>query len=169
MAPKLGVVLALRPRFAQLIYEGKKRVELRRAFAGSGMRIAFIYETAPVSAVTGFFLVKGSLSMTPESAWRRFDGTLGLDRNEFNNYVKGCDEVKILEIGKSARLTSPLPLRALTGRDSVPQSFCYISQTLPRSVGEKLREIGEASARWPGPSAQDSVSTGLMVVRQSDE
>lgn len=154
MASNLGVVLALRPRFAQLIYEGKKRVELRRTFATPGTRVAFIYETAPVSAVTGFFLLKGFRTMSPMSAWRLFDGKLGLSQDEFNDYVDGRDEVKILEIGKIGRLPSPLPLRVFTGRDSAPQSFCYVSRVLPKSVGSQLREVGESSASWPAVSAK---------------
>ncbi len=148
MASKLGVVLAVHPRFAQLIYEGSKRVELRRSFGGLGTRVAFIYETAPVSAVTGFFLLKGFRTMSPRLAWREFDGKLGLTQDEFRSYVQGRDEVKILEIGKTARLPSPLPLRAFTGRDSAPQSFCYVSRGLPKAVGSQLREVGEASSSW---------------------
>jgi predicted transcriptional regulator len=162
MASKLGIVLALHPRYAQLIYDGKKRAELRRSFGGPGTRVVFIYETAPVSAVTGFFLVKGFRSMRPQSAWREFDGKLGLTHAEFNEYVHGCDEVKILEIGKTAKLPAPLTLRAFTGRDSAPQSFCYVSRGLPKSVGSQLRELGEASARWP-----DGPGSGLPAMHES--
>ena len=53
----MNIVLSIHPKWAKLIYEGKKTIEWRKNFPKEftdGDKV-FIYETAPVCKVTGVF------------------------------------------------------------------------------------------------------------------
>lgn len=69
-------VLAIHPRFADLIYAGRKTVEFRRRIP-KGMRPGgrvFLYETAPVRKVTGSFVVAGIARLTRWNGRDDFEG-----------------------------------------------------------------------------------------------
>lgn len=51
----MNVILSIHPKWAKLIYEGKKTLELRKSIPLSTVNIVYLYETAPICKVTGFF------------------------------------------------------------------------------------------------------------------
>ena len=65
------IVLSIHPKWAKLIYEGKKTIEWRKTCPKAvGANMVFLYETAPVKKVTGCFVVKGieGISLTDKDA-----------------------------------------------------------------------------------------------------
>lgn len=55
----VGIMLSIKPKWAKLIYNGKKKIEWRKNIPQiyfPGMKI-YIYETAPVCKVTGCFML----------------------------------------------------------------------------------------------------------------
>ena len=65
--PKV-IVMALKPAYAKAIYEGKKQWEFRKAPPPLYTRI-YIYESAPVSAVTGWVYFSESVTGVPVAVW----------------------------------------------------------------------------------------------------
>ena len=65
--PKV-IVMALKPAYAKAIYEGKKQWEFRKAPPPLYTRI-YIYESAPVSAVTGWVYFSESVTGVPDIVW----------------------------------------------------------------------------------------------------
>ena len=51
----MNVILSIHPKWAKLIYEGKKTLELRKNIPMNTVNIVYLYETAPICKVTGFF------------------------------------------------------------------------------------------------------------------
>lgn len=51
----MNVILSIHPKWAKLIYEGKKTLELRKSIPLNTVNIVYLYETAPICKVTGFF------------------------------------------------------------------------------------------------------------------
>ena len=51
----MNVILSIHPEWAKLIYEGKKTIELRKNIPLNNVKLVYLYETAPVCKVTGFF------------------------------------------------------------------------------------------------------------------
>lgn len=51
----MNIILSIHPKWAKLIYEGKKTIEWRKNIPLSQTEIVYLYETAPVCKVTGFF------------------------------------------------------------------------------------------------------------------
>ena len=65
--PKV-IVMSLKPKYAQAIYEGRKNWEFRKAPPPLYQRV-YIYESAPVSAVTGWVYFSESITGIPDAVW----------------------------------------------------------------------------------------------------
>ena len=66
-APKV-IVMSIKPKYAKAIYEGKKHWEFRKAPPPLYERI-YIYESAPVSKVTGWLYFSESVTGVPPVVW----------------------------------------------------------------------------------------------------
>lgn len=53
----MNIIISLKPEYAELIYSGKKTIEWRHTFPNKVLFCdrVYIYETAPVKKVTGYF------------------------------------------------------------------------------------------------------------------
>ena len=51
----MDIIMSIHPKWAELIYEGKKTIEWRKTCPKGGLDKVFLYETAPVKKVTGYF------------------------------------------------------------------------------------------------------------------
>ena len=62
------IVLAIKPKYAKAIYEGRKNWEFRKA-PPPLFREMYVYESAPVSAVTGTITFSESVTGIPMAVW----------------------------------------------------------------------------------------------------
>ena len=58
----MDIILSIHPKWAKLIYEGKKTIEWRKTVPQRGKVIpditkVFLYETSPVKGITGYFIL----------------------------------------------------------------------------------------------------------------
>lgn len=56
----MNIILSIKPKYAELIYSGKKTIEWRHTYPEKFFKLrdrVYIYETAPVRRVTGYFRV----------------------------------------------------------------------------------------------------------------
>lgn len=127
-------MLAIHPEHASRIFRGTKRAELRRRTPSTTPKICFVYETAPVSKVTGWFVVGSQFRGTLTQIWRRFRAGLSLSRSQVRRYLSGVQSGTVFSIRAPRRLRRPLSLRAVTGQAIPPQSFVY----LKAGVAEKF-------------------------------
>ena len=57
----MNIILSIKPKWAELIYSGKKTIEWRKSFPKLNsyedfkIEKVFLYETAPVKKITGYF------------------------------------------------------------------------------------------------------------------
>lgn len=62
-----AILLSIHPKWAKLIYEGKKTIEWRKNKPSLNMQRTpirvFLYETAPVCKVTGYFFFYGTKNL----------------------------------------------------------------------------------------------------------
>ena len=61
-------LMSIKPKWAKELYCGKKTVEFRKSSPTVGS-LVFIYESAPVRAVTGVFIVLATLSSNASHVW----------------------------------------------------------------------------------------------------
>lgn len=56
----MNIILSIKPKWAELIYSGKKTIEWRKSFpTRENIECVYLYETAPVKKITGFFIWDG--------------------------------------------------------------------------------------------------------------
>ena len=131
------IVMALKPKYAKAIYEGCKTWEFRKAPPPLFKRI-YIYESAPVSAVTGWVSFSESITGVPTWVWDavkscRFDGKSlpGITSKELEEYA-GKRLVTALHVYKAERVEKPITFGA-----KPPQNWGrYRWQTKPAASPE---------------------------------
>jgi predicted transcriptional regulator len=123
------LVLAVGPRWAELILSGRKWVELRRRIPRRPVGRALIYATAPKRAIVGFCTVQGTVRLPIQELFELAGQGACISKHEFSDYFRGCsnpgalllkDPVALAEAIHPAHLSSP------TGKWVVPQSFRYL-------------------------------------------
>lgn len=143
---KSTLLLSIRPRFAEGILAGVKRVELRRRLPRVGPQdTVLIYATVPTMAVIGFFVVEGLVRLPLGPLWRRVRDIAGVTRAEYLDYFDGLTEGVGIFIGEIQRFSRPLSLaelRLLWPGFQPPQGFRYLDNEaldLLRSVSGSPR------------------------------
>ena len=120
------LLISLRPRFAQAIYSGEKKFELRRTSPKGRVGRVFIYETAPVSAITGFFEATSVRHRNKRQVWTELGDHLSLQKSEFDEYLKDRELAVTIGVGNPVRLGRPVHLQEALGSPEAPQSFRFL-------------------------------------------
>lgn len=127
---KHALLLSIRPRFAKMIFEGTKTVELRRVRPRiKPGDLVLVYVSAPTKELQGAFKVGKTFSGTPASIWTKFGKQTGITREEFDAYFRGKGEAHALQIAEAWMLPKPVRLACLRKEKRgfrPPQSFQYI-------------------------------------------
>ena len=133
LAQRAGVVLSVKPRFADAILSGAKDVEVRRQPVGvQPGDIVLLYSSTPEKAVTGWATVADFLVEQADALWRSHGHRTQLRRAEYDSYFAGVDLAYGLVLTDPHRMANPVPLADLREIHGVhpPQSWRY----LPRSL-----------------------------------
>lgn len=131
----MNIVLSIKPKYAKLIYEGKKTLELRKTVPLKNVERVYLYETAPVCKVTGFFkyfayarITKKALKTCKDTVTENSQVPL----KEIKNYFGKSDKIFgwVCHAGSNSNIFStPIPLSAFEIKRA-PQSWCYTEFTV---------------------------------------
>lgn len=159
------ILLSLRPVYADLVFKGLKRAELRRRIATHMEgRDVFIYVSSPARCLRGGFTVEKVWSGPPEIIWNQVSGFAQVDRKTFDLYYAGCSVAFALGITSVWEYKTPsslVNLRKQFHEFVVPQSWRYlqpderqyflqmpcISGHAPDTVNHKVNARDLSSAR----------------------
>ena len=134
----MNIILSIKPQWAKLIYEGKKIIEWRKSYPLNyipGKTKVYLYETAPIKKITGFFYLKSVGVYT-----KKF---FGLGSKEGEEFIKcGCvskddlikyqgqsDYLYIWIIDRPTILHQNLNITEFNIKRP-PQSWCYTKRKL---------------------------------------
>lgn len=144
--PQTALLLSIRPRFADMIFEGIKLIELRRLRPRvQANDLVFVYVSSPVKALVGAFVVERVVEGKPATIWRKWGKKTGLSRDEFDGYFDGVENGFGMVVSSVWRLPAPVQLAALRKRKTgfrPPQAYHY----LPLSQLNRLGGITANSA-----------------------
>lgn len=111
------ILISIRPRFADAIFDGSKTVEVRRKIPpiSLGSRL-WIYVTKPVGEVQGVARVTEIVEGDPEAVWRACGPRTGLARDDFCRYLVGSTKayglvLQEVEMGHPASMATLKALR----------------------------------------------------------
>ena len=121
------ILLSIKPKYAALIYAGKKTVEFRRSLPDSagGWRRFYIYESSPVRMVTGWACVQSVGSGPVAVEYNVYQKEGAISYKDYLKYMAGVKSAWSIEISKVFKFAEPLPLSSF-GIERPPQSWRYI-------------------------------------------
>ena len=135
------IMLSLKPKWAELIYSGKKTVEWRKSAPDTsddefGKRRIFIYETLPVKKVTGYILLEDILKFYN----REIDATEyghvieagGVPYEDLLKYQNGGTVCAWL-VKSVVKFENPVPLSRF-GLSRPPQSWQYLKEPIDEQL-----------------------------------
>lgn len=139
---KHALVISIRPRFAEMIFAGTKKAELRRVCPKiSPGDLALVYVSSPTKEVQGAFEVAKVVSASPSVLWAKVGKKSGVSRTEFFDYFRGKTKGHALLIKRAWKLSVPLRLTALRKRKGgfrPPQNFHYLNRHASPSLASFL-------------------------------
>ena len=155
-----SLLISLKPRYADLIFDGLKKAELRRRdLSRMKGRDVYIYVTSPEMKLRGGFHVGEVFIGTPDEIWEAVSEDVGVGKPDFDAYYEGRELACALEITEVWEYENPLALTELRDKFEnfvVPQSWRYARPAENRSFRRmKRRDRGaggdtdEVSARTP--------------------
>lgn len=126
-----GLLLAIKPRFADAILSGEKTVELRRVRpqVEPGAKVV-LYASSPVKAVVGTFTVDRVVEASPRALWPQVRGLAAVTRREFYDYFDGASTAVAIFLKAPASAKRHLSLeqmRRASPAFSPPQGYQYLA------------------------------------------
>jgi predicted transcriptional regulator len=127
------LVMSVQPPYAQSLFNGNKRVEVRRRFSKrwTGSR-ALVYSSTPIRCFVGSFGIAEVKEGRPDDIWAMYSGDIGCSREEYENYTKNAASVFALVIEDAFRFKVPVTtvhLSNLVTRDlRMPQSYSRVHE-----------------------------------------
>lgn len=127
-APAIGrhVVMSVHPQFAEAIMDGRKTIEFRKRRLADDVTVVWVYATAPISKVVGYFEVGAIHTAHPRDLWQRFSDVGCIDRAAFDKYYADSLIGAGISVHKAVRLRRPAHIADLLPSGVPPQSYAYV-------------------------------------------
>lgn len=123
---QMKVLLSIKPKFAEKIFNGTKKYEFRKAiFKNEDVKTVIVYSSSPVMKVIGEFEIENISSNTPKLIWKKTKNHSGISKVDFFKYFIDRDIAFAIKIKKVKKYKKPLSLKE-DFKTTAPQSFKYI-------------------------------------------
>ncbi len=125
-----AIMLAIRPCYADKIFNGSKTVELRRVRPRNIHKgdLVLIYVSSPVKSLTGAFIIDDIIEKPLKELWKNVKERAGVTRKEFYSYYKGIAMGIGISFSECWQLPNPIELEHLKKQINdfcPPQNFRY--------------------------------------------
>ena len=131
MSDKGVLLLSLKPRFAKMILDGTKTVELRRVAPTVDYgQYAYIYASGPVCQLVGVCRIIDICVSSTAEIWKLYGQQCALTEEEYTSYFEGAQRAVAIVLDNPSRLVEQPSLKTLRQRMAgfnPPQSFRYLS------------------------------------------
>jgi predicted transcriptional regulator len=124
-----AILLSVKPRFADLIVAGTKRVELRRAIPAQSVDTIALYSSSPVQAIIALVDVRETIEASPSKLWDvARDNGGGLTRAELRTYFEPKKTGFALMLENVRVFDKPVNPKKFFKVFTPPQSFKYLTE-----------------------------------------
>jgi predicted transcriptional regulator len=125
------ILISLKPKHADHIFEGAKTVELRkrRLKVEPGTRI-WIYATTPIAAIRGYANLAYIKAGSPLQIWRTLGTQTGISKDEFEAYFGACEVAYALvltDVMEMKKTLSLAQIREAVNNFQPPQFYCHLN------------------------------------------
>ncbi len=125
----VDIILSIKPKYAEKILTGEKKVEFRKQIPKHKLTWVYIYASSPSKVIVARFKVNKLTNGTPHELWLRFSNVGGVNKEEFFAYCGNKDTVHGLEIGEVERFEEPIDPYQKYNNFKAPQNFAYIENS----------------------------------------
>lgn len=124
----MKVLLSIKPEFANLIFEGIKKFEFRKAiFKNEKIKTVVVYASSPMQRVIGEFEIEAILKADLSTLWAATREHAGIEEDFFYEYFGDKEHGFAIKIKKARKYRTPLRLRE-NYNVHPPQSFLYLNE-----------------------------------------
>ena len=125
-----AVLLSVKPRYADPIVAGTKRVEFRRVWAHEPVHWIAIYSSSPAQQIVGVVEVESVVVASASTLWK-LNGSRGggLTRTELRSYFAGKPKGYAVMLGQVLRPQVPIEPAKIVYGFHAPQSFRYLTES----------------------------------------
>lgn len=125
----MKVLLSIKPEFANLIFDGIKKFEFRRAiFKNQKIKTVVVYASSPMQRVIGEFEIEAILKADLDTLWAETREYAGIEEEFFYEYFGDKEHGFAIKIKKTRKYKTPLCLREHYNVQP-PQSFLYLNES----------------------------------------
>ena len=133
-----AILLSVKPKFANLIIEGSKLVELRRTIPAQNVGTIAIYSSSPVQMIVALADVKETIEASPNKLWEISKGNGGgLTKAELIAYFESKKTGFAIMLENVRVYCKPVNPTRIFKPFSAPQSFRYL---IPKEL-KKLEQL----------------------------
>lgn len=131
----MKILLAIKPKFAYLIFSGIKKYEFRKVlFSNSAVDHVVVYASSPVQKVIGEFQIESVLQDEIENLWQTTKNQAGITKAYFDQYFINKKIGFAIKIKDAKMYPEALCLKSDYKIPNPPQSFMYLFES---SIGSK--------------------------------
>ena len=122
----MKVILSIKPKFANKIFDGSKKFEFRKAiFKNENVKTVIVYASSPVQKVIGEFEIGEILNNDLETLWKLTKEHSGITEDYFYEYFTNRENGFAIQIKNRIKYSKPKCLREDFNLHP-PQSFAYV-------------------------------------------
>ena len=123
-----AVLLSIKPKYADMIFSGDKRVELRRTWpTKTNIEVIVVYASSPVQKLVGLVFVDRIEELKFEELWNLSDANGGgVTYDELKSYTRGKDKAYGVMIDRVESAEVQVAPRTLFPSFTPPQFFLYL-------------------------------------------
>ena len=132
------VLLSVKPKYAHLIFLGRKKIEVRKRIPKWGKKdLVFVYASYPTKKILGVVNVAKKEVDTISELWEKIRMRVAISKEEYDNYFVGHKNgvgIYLENVQSFGRPISLDQLRSAFDEFVVPQSYRYLSQREAKKI-----------------------------------
>lgn len=133
------VLYPIKPIYVEKILSGEKIFELRKRLPKNDVKKIVIYATSPESKVVAVANVRTIHTGEPKKLWKKVASRAGIELKAYKEYFDGCDYAHAIELECVSRFSRPFDISQLGSGITVPQSFCYLAESVFNRISKRKR------------------------------
>jgi predicted transcriptional regulator len=130
MDTSTNVILSIKPKYAQAIIAGTKKVEFRKKIFKRPVDKVYIYSSSPTKKIIGYFTFSEIVEETPTELWSKFQNVGSIDKADFFDYFKDSEKGFAIVVDNVEKFKKGIDPIEFFENFCAPQSYIYIEENL---------------------------------------
>ena len=125
---KKYALMSIKPKYANAIMHGSKKVEFRRQIFDVNVERVYVYSSHPIKELIGYFEVDKIICENPDKLWDDYNKVGCISKKDFISYFNNCSYGFAIVIKGVHRFAKDYLIADIFGENfRVPQSYRYIN------------------------------------------